>query len=148
MRTIAFAILALALTGTAAASPVVKTAFNAKLKQTILVDARGHTLYMWTPDTGGNPSCINDPTYHCDKHWIPLYGTTATARGAAKQSLIGTVVRPDGRSQITYHAWPLYTWAGGYGTQGDRKPGDVFGQGFVSLWYVLSPAGKQIHKMP
>src|SRR5689334_2118052 len=112
MRTIALAILALALTGSAAASPVVKTACNAKLKQTILVDARGHTLYTWTTDTGGQPVCVDDSTYHCDKHWIPLY-----------------------------------TWAGGYGWHGDKKPGDI-GQGYAGLWYVLTPAGKVINKKP
>jgi predicted lipoprotein with Yx(FWY)xxD motif len=148
MRTIALVILALALTGTAAASPVVKTAYNSKLKQTILVDGRGHTLYMWTTDAGGNPACVDDPTYHCSKHWIPLYGTAATAQGGAKQSLLSSVVRPDGKSQITYHTWPLYTWIGGYGTHGDKKPGDVFGQGYAGIWFVLGPTGKIIHKMP
>ena len=148
MRTIAVAILALVLNGTAVASPVVKTAFNAKLKQTILVDGRGHTLYMWTPDAGGSPACIDDSTYHCSKHWIPLYGTAATAHGGAKQSLVSTVVRNDGKSQITYHKWPLYTWVGGYGVAGDKKAGDIFGQGYVALWYVLSPTGKIIKKIP
>jgi predicted lipoprotein with Yx(FWY)xxD motif len=148
MRTIAVAILALALTGSAAASPVVKTAFNAKLKQTTLVDGRGHTLSMWTPDTGGRPVCVNDSTYHCDKHWVPLYGTAAAAQGGAKQSFISAVVRPDGKSQITYHTWPLSTWAGGYGWHADTKPGDIFGQGYAGLWDVLTPVGKVIHKMP
>jgi hypothetical protein len=78
MRTIAVAILALAFTGSAAASPVVKTAFNAKLKQTILVDGRGHTLSLWTPDTGGQPVCVNDSTYRCDKHGRSTRGPAAT----------------------------------------------------------------------
>ncbi len=148
MRTLLLGLLALACAGTAAASPVVKTAYNATLKQTTLVDGRGHTLYMWTPDTGGHAVCIDDATYHCSKHWIPLYGTTATARGAAKQSLISTVVREDGRSQITYHRWPLYTWAGGYGVAADTKPGDIRGQGYVGLWYALGPTGRPIKKIP
>jgi predicted lipoprotein with Yx(FWY)xxD motif len=148
MRTVALALLALAFAGTAAASPVVKTAYNATLKQTILVDGRGHTLYMWTPDAGGSPACINDSTYHCSKHWIPLYGTAATAHGSAKQGLISTVMRADGKSQITYRKWPLYTWAGGYGVAGDKKPGEINGQGYVGLWYVLGPTGKLIKKIP
>ena len=127
MRTIALTILALAFTGTAVAGPIVKTAYNAKLKQTILVDGRGHTLYMWTPDTGA-------------QHWIPLYGSAATAKGGAKQSLIATVMRSDGKSQVMYHTWPLYTWAGGYGWHADTKPGAVFGQGYAGLGYVLTPA--------
>jgi predicted lipoprotein with Yx(FWY)xxD motif len=30
--------------------------------------------------------------------------------------------------------------------KGDKKPGDVNGQGFASGWYVLSPAGTPIKK--
>jgi predicted lipoprotein with Yx(FWY)xxD motif len=112
------------------------------------VDGRGHTLSMWTPDTGGKPTCVNDSTYHCSKHWIPRLGASATAAGGAKQSLISTVKRPDGTTQVTYHGWPLYTWIGGYGQVGDKKPGDVWGQGHVSVWFVLSPAGTPIRKMP
>jgi hypothetical protein len=108
MRTVALAIHALALTGAAAASPVVKTAYTA----------------------------------------IPLYGTTAVAKGGAKQSLIATAMRPDGRSQITYHKWPLYTSVGGYRRHGDKQPGDIFGQGYAGMWYVVTPAGKVIYKKP
>jgi predicted lipoprotein with Yx(FWY)xxD motif len=148
MRALAITAMFFALAGAAAAAPVVKTAYNAHLKTTILVDGRGHTLYMWTPDTGGHATCLNDSTYHCSKHWIPVYGTSATVAGAAKQSLIGTVQRGDGTTQITYKQWPLYTWIGGYGTKGDKKPGDVFGQGFVAVWFVLSPKGTLIKKLP
>ena len=46
--------------------------------------------------------------------------------------------------QVTYKHHPLYSWKGGYGSPADTKPGDVYGQGFGSIWYVLSPAGKPI----
>src|SRR5215475_1952751 len=51
------ALVADAGVGGVAASPsttIVKTAFNKKLKKTILVDAAGRTLYMFTSDISGN----------------------------------------------------------------------------------------------
>ena len=127
-------------------SAVVKTAFNKTLKKTILVDGSGRTLYMYTADTNGTPSCINDPTYHCSKAWPPLLTTGAPHAGpGAKASLLGTVKRPDGGVQVTYHRHPLYFFHGGYGLgPGDTKPGQVGGQGVVTLWWVLSPAGNPI----
>jgi len=29
---------------------------------------------------------------------------------------------------------------------GDKKPGDVRGQGYFSIWYLVSPKGKPIKK--
>lgn len=42
----------------------VKTAYNAKLKATILVNGEGMTLYAFTDDVGGRATCY-DATYHC-----------------------------------------------------------------------------------
>ena len=55
--------------------------------------------------------------------------------------------RPDGKVQVTYDKHPLYTWIGGYGGVGDKKPGDDYGQGFAGLWYVLAPNGTVIRKL-
>ena len=54
---------------------VVKTALNKKLGKTILVDAAGLALYEFESDYGGRPGCVNDSTYHCSKHWVPLLTT-------------------------------------------------------------------------
>ncbi len=125
----------------------VKVAFNKKLKKSILVDGRGFTLYLYTADTGGKPACYNDATYHCSKAWIPLRSTGAPRAGAgAKASLLGLVKRRDGGTQVTYNRHPLYTAEGAnsFGLTPDKKPGDVHGQGFVGIWYVLSPKGNAI----
>jgi predicted lipoprotein with Yx(FWY)xxD motif len=133
-------------TATSSSSAVVKTAFNKTLKKTILVDGSGRTLYMYTADTNGTSACTNDPTYHCSKAWPPFLTTGAPHAGpGAKASLLGTVKRPDGGVQVTYHRHPLYFFHGGYGLgAGDTKPGQVGGQGVVTLWWVLSPAGNPI----
>jgi predicted lipoprotein with Yx(FWY)xxD motif len=132
-----------------ASSAVVKVAFNKELKKSILVDGRGFTLYLYTADYQGKPACYNDSTYHCSKAWLPLRTTGAPHAGpGVKASLLGVVKRTDGgAAQVTYHGHPLYTAEGPntFGLTPDKKPGDVNGQGFVGIWYVLSPKGNAIH---
>jgi predicted lipoprotein with Yx(FWY)xxD motif len=135
----------------AAADTVLKTAFNKKLKTAVLVDARGMTLYYWLQDIGQTSVCVDDPTYHCSKLWPPLLtADTATAGSGARQALLGTVERADHTLQVTYAGHPVYTFKGGgaLATPGDRRPGDVRGQGVINEWWVLSPAGKPIKKRP
>ena len=124
-----------------------KTAFNKKLKKTILVDGRGLTLYLFASDVGGKPTCIDDSAYHCIRIWPPLRAKTVPRAGAgAKQSLLGLVERPDGGKQVTYNHHPLYYFRGGatnYGP-GDKKPGDAKGQNFFGIWFVVSPKGQPI----
>ena len=127
---------------------VVKVAFNKHLKKSILVDARGFTLYLFTPDHGA-PTCYDDPAQHCARIWPPLTTTGAPKAGrGVKASLLGTAKTRDGKTQVTYHGYPLYRDAGanGLGLARDKKPGDVNGQGFFSLWYVLAPSGKPIKR--
>jgi predicted lipoprotein with Yx(FWY)xxD motif len=124
----------------------VKVAFNKKLKKSILVDGRGLTLYMYVPDTPRQPACYNDATYHCSKAWPPLLTTGAPRGQGIKPSLLDVVKRKGGDVQVTYNGHPLYTDAGAkaFGLVADKKPGDVNGQRFLSIWYVLSPKGTPI----
>jgi len=141
-----FAPLASAEKATVPAHAVVKVAFNKTLKKSILVDSRGFTLYMYTPDSAGNSACVNDATYHCSKAWPPLLTKGAPHAGAgAKASLLGTLKRAGG-TQVQYKGHPLYTDAGAasFGLVADKKPGDVNGQRFLEIWWVLSPAGTPI----
>ncbi|HZR94721.1 MAG TPA: hypothetical protein VFA56_03445 [Gaiellaceae bacterium] len=132
---------------------VVKTAYNKALKRTILVDARGMTLYIFMADTPGaspHSACIDDPTYHCSKDWPPLQsaGGEPVAKGAVKQARLSVFTRDDGSTQVAYAGHPVYTWHGYAGDPPDRKPGDVKGQGYIGEWYVLAPSGKPITKLP
>jgi predicted lipoprotein with Yx(FWY)xxD motif len=126
---------------------LVSGAFNAKLRRTILVNAQGLTVYGFTADTGGKPTCYNDPADHCSKAWPPLTTLGAPRAGkGARASLLGTVKRKDGTLQVTYKRIPLYTDAGAksYGLVADKKPGDVNGIGFAQLWFALTPNGKPV----
>ena len=127
----------------------VKSALNKALKRTILVNAKGLTLYFWTADTPTRSTCTNDSTYHCSKVWPPLLTTGEPLAGTGvKAALLGTLVRDDGGTQVTYAGHPLYTFHGYAGTPPDRKRGDLHGQGYIGIWWVLTPAGTKITKVP
>ena len=87
-------------------------------------------------------------TYHGSKAGPrPLLTKGAPRAGqGAKAALLGTVKRTGGGLQVTYKGHPLYTDAGApsFGLVADKKPGDVNGQRFLEIWWVLSPAGTPI----
>ena len=140
-----------AMTSAVPANALVKVALNPTLKKSILVDSRGFTLYMYTADAPDSPACYDDATFHCSKAWPPLLtkGKPRAGKGA-KPSLLGTVKRTGGGLQVTYKGHPLYTNAGAktFGLVADKKPGDVNGQRFLEIWWVLSPAGTPIRVRP
>jgi predicted lipoprotein with Yx(FWY)xxD motif len=145
----------LAACGGSSSKADVSTAFNKTLKATILVDSRGRSLYLFGLDSPNNtPTCVDDSTYHCSKAWPPLiaHGSAGAGKGV-KASLLKTVKRTDGTMQVTYKGYPLYTFNGYHlgnapDAPADTKPGDIHGQGYVSAWWVLSPAGKAITTQP
>jgi predicted lipoprotein with Yx(FWY)xxD motif len=128
--------------GTTATRAVVKTAFNKKLKKRIVVDGNGRTLYMFTADTNGTPTCT--PTGvgpQCVQQWPPLKSRRKPRAGTGiVASKLRVVKRSDGIWQAVYNHHPLYRYSG------DSKPGDVGGQKFFGSWYVLSPKGIPIKK--
>jgi predicted lipoprotein with Yx(FWY)xxD motif len=107
---------------------------------TLLVDAKGRTLYLWEADKGSTSTCNGG----CAAAWPPLTTTGhPKAAGGAKASLLGTSKRADGSTEVTYAGHPLYYYVG------DSKPGDTTGQAsdsFGAEWYVLNTAGHKIDK--
>ena len=123
---------------------VIKTAFNAKLKKAIVVDGSGRTVYMLMSDSAGKPTCAQlDP--RCPSTWpaVPAKGSPVAGKGIDKK-LLGVVKGARGVRQVTYNHHPLYYFHGGSGYVGDKKPGDVNGQKFFSIWFVLTPKGAPI----
>jgi predicted lipoprotein with Yx(FWY)xxD motif len=105
----------------------------------ILVDAKGITLYDFPPDKRGQSTCYGA----CAALWPPLLSTGKPIAGpGVRQSLLGTTRRKDGKLEVTYNRHPLYYFVS------DRRPGQTTGQGldqFGGPWWVLTPAGKEIH---
>jgi len=104
----------------------------------ILVDAQGKTLYMFGKDTGTTSTC----TGACATNWPPLMASSApTTGGGANASLVGTTMRPEGKTQVTYNGHPVYNFVG------DKSPGDTNGEGLTAFggsWFALDASGNQV----
>jgi predicted lipoprotein with Yx(FWY)xxD motif len=121
----------------AAAQPVVKTGHA--LGHNVLVTRSGRTLYSLSAETNGRFICTNSS---CLSLWHPLTVSKGTKpTGAAR---LGTVRRPDGRTQVTFNHRPLYTFVE------DKKPGQAKGEGFkdVGTWHVATTASSTTTKPP
>jgi len=104
----------------------------------VIVDGRGHTLYLFEKDKRGKSACSGA----CASYWPPLltHGTPS-ATGGARRSLLGTIKRANGSRQVTYAGHPVYTYVL------DTKRGQTRGEGstlFGAGWDALTPAGKKI----
>jgi predicted lipoprotein with Yx(FWY)xxD motif len=107
----------------------------------ILVDSKGITLYDFVKDKGTTSVCYGA----CAALWPPFITKGKPIAGpGVRASLLGTTKRKDGKLEVTYKGHPLYYFVT------DRKPGQTTGQGvdqFGGPWWVLSPAGKEIHRV-
>jgi len=105
----------------------------------ILATGRGMTLYDFAPDSPNRSACLNDG---CVFQWPPLLANGPVRLGKGLDpSLVGTLRRPNGTTQLSYGGHPLYTYAL------DVTPGLVMGQGIDQnggLWYVVDPTGKPV----
>ena len=106
----------------------------------ILVDGQGRTLYLFEKDRGVRSACAGV----CAAYWPPLLtrGKPRAAAGA-KQSLLGTTKRTDGRLQLTYNHHPLYTFVK------DTAKGQTNGEevdAFGAEWYAISAAGAKVER--
>jgi predicted lipoprotein with Yx(FWY)xxD motif len=106
----------------------------------ILVDSKGITLYDFVQDKSTKSTCYGA----CAALWPPLITKGKPIAGhGVRASLLGTTKRKDGKLEVTYNGHPLYYFVT------DRKPGQTTGQGvnqFGAPWWVLSAAGKEIHR--
>lgn len=97
----------------------------------VMVDESGMTLYGFTKDADGTPTCQGD----CADAWPPLTVDSAELPEGLDPAVFSVVERPDGAFQLKAGTWPLYRFAG------DAAPGDTNGQGSGGVWFVVDPAG-------
>ncbi len=101
-----------------------------------LTDGANRTLYAYANDTKDTSNC----TGTCAQNWLAF--TTQgqpQADTGINASLLGTITRADGATQVTYDGHPLYYFVG------DKNPGDIKGQGINNVWHVLSPRGNPMN---
>jgi predicted lipoprotein with Yx(FWY)xxD motif len=110
------------------------TAASTKLGM-VLVDGSGRTLYLFEKDQPNQSACSGA----CVAAWpIDQSSGTPKAGGGVKASLLGTISRGDGTTQVAYNGHPLYYYAG------DSGAGQLNGQGidaFGAKWFVVTPNG-------
>ena len=108
----------------------------------ILVNGEGMSLYAFMGDTQNSDTsaCTGD----CAIEWPPLTTDGQPVAGeGVDETLLGTISRDDGATQVTYNGWPLYLY------EEDAAPGDTNGQGVedeFGLWFLVSPAGEPIQQ--
>ena len=101
----------------------------------LLTDGQGASLYYFMNDAEGVSSCADQ----CAETWPPLLveGEPTAGQGVAP-TLLGTIERADGATQVTYNGLPLYYFAE------DQNSGDINGQGVGDSWFLVSPYGEAI----
>ena len=113
---------------------LVKTSEHPELG-TILTEASGRTLYLFTMDERLKSNC----SAGCALAWPPLLTVgDPTAEGDVTADKLGIISREDGYSQVTYNGSPLYYFAP------DEKPGDTMGHGVGDVWFAVSSGGDSI----
>jgi predicted lipoprotein with Yx(FWY)xxD motif len=99
---------------------------------TLLTTLKGRTLYTLSVEKHGKFVCTE--ASGCTSIWPPLLvGAGVVPQGPTK---LGTIKRPDGTLQVTFHGMPLYTFAS------DKKPGQAKGEGLkdVGTWHAAKLA--------
>jgi predicted lipoprotein with Yx(FWY)xxD motif len=103
----------------------------------VLWDGANRALYAFTRDRNGRSRCSGA----CAAAWPPYFApATLSAGSGVRRSLIGTVLRADGRRQVTYAGRPLYYYVGdGKGRILCQKVRE-----FGGLWLVVRGSGKLV----
>lgn len=129
---LSLAAFAVAVTTAVAAPPHAQVAVRSTALGSLLVDARGHTLYVFDQGTCSGA---------CAALWPPFLtsGAPVALKGVAK-SLVGTK-KLGGKLQVTFAHHPLYFFAR------DTKAGQVNGVS-IPHWSAVSPTGAKVHAKP
>lgn len=103
----------------------------------VIADRKGEAFYLFDKENSKKSECYGD----CATAWPPLLTKGAPRAGkGAKQKLLGTTKRRNGKLQVTYAGHPLYYYK-------DDSPGNILCQNvdeFGGLWLVVKPSGQPV----
>jgi predicted lipoprotein with Yx(FWY)xxD motif len=96
-----------------------------------LVNETGFSLYYFVNDAPGNGTSTCSGA--CSELWPPFYVDSITVPAGLKSSDFTILQRADGKAQVAFKGWPLYLYSK------DTAAGDINGQGFRNIWFVVNP---------
>jgi predicted lipoprotein with Yx(FWY)xxD motif len=120
--------------GSSASTGAVPVKIAASSLGTILVTDKGMTLYAFTPDSAGKPTC----TGGCAQAWPPLMVKSDKLPAGLDAKVFSVYEGAEGSYQLKAGKWPLYTFSG------DTAAGQTNGQGSGGSWYVVGPTGQLV----
>lgn len=120
--------------GQASAAVELKTASSSAGQ--IVVDGKGMSVYFFTKDVkdSGKSACEGA----CVALWPAVTTTSDTPAAEGVTGKLGTIPASDGKKQVTINGLPVYYYAE------DKAAGDVKGQGFGGVWFLVNPAGEMV----
>jgi predicted lipoprotein with Yx(FWY)xxD motif len=100
-------------------------------------------MTIYTPKTpaevNGNIKC----TGSCLSFWFPVTASSTDPAGSGLPGNLGTIHLPGGKTQLTYHGRPLYTF------RLDTSPGQAHGNNYSDsfngtsfTWQVVTASGQ------
>jgi predicted lipoprotein with Yx(FWY)xxD motif len=105
---------------------------------TYLTGAAGRALYLWVGDSDRASNCSGA----CAASWPPVLAEARPVPASrVKVAALSTVIRSDGREQVSYDGHPLYYYIA------DPGPGTTRGEGrddFGAKWWLVAPSGAAI----
>ena len=101
----------------------------------MLFNSKRQAIYVFQSDRANKSACYGG----CADIWPPVLtkGKPRALKGV-RRSLLGTIRRDDGTTQVTYKKQPLYYYA-------HEGPGQVLCHNVSSyggLWWVVAPSGR------
>jgi predicted lipoprotein with Yx(FWY)xxD motif len=101
---------------------------------TMLFNDKKQAIYIWELEESMKAECYDD----CAEAWPPVLTDGAPhAAGSVNKDLLGTTLRTDGSTQVTYNGHPLYYYA--HEKAGEVKCHNIRTHG--GLWWVIQPNG-------
>lgn len=103
----------------------------------VVTDGAGYVLYRSDRDTSQPPTstCVDQ----CAEAWHPvLVGSKPPELLGVDASTVGTLLRPDGGTQLTLGGWPVYRRAG----EARGVPG-AGANGADGVWFAVAPDGSK-----
>jgi predicted lipoprotein with Yx(FWY)xxD motif len=114
----------------------------------VLTDPSGRTLYTSDQETGGTALCTSSA---CNAIWLPLTVPAGQSPTGPAQTTadLSTLMRPDGKTQVTFKGMPLYTFSFDHsaGQNGGDGQKDTF-DGTNFTWHTATAGAGPVAPAP